>query len=339
MSKISMILGATLMVFSGAAGAAEYPKMTLQLAHSFPATTVQSKVDQWWADEISRRSGGNVKVRIFWAESLGKSTEILDLVSRGAVPLGATFPSYYPAQLPLSGAPNALPMIFKSAGQAQKVMTALAETKYLVEEHKRNNVRPLYYHALNVYRTLCTKPVTKVSDYKGLRIRSYGQFVPQLWESLGAVSVNATTSEVYDGLMRGNLDCAYFSYDLEQAFKLYEVAKQQATAGFGALSTYPIYVNEDVWQKWPESVRQLFTDVSNEAAAKSVEDVTAAEAKAIVDMKAAGVVFLPFEEEAKLKETAPNFLDVWQETMAKQGLGDQAKAVVADWRELLKKYD
>lgn len=338
MLKKAFLLAAMAFTLNGVANSAEYPKMNLRLAHSFPATTVQSKVDQWWADEIKKRSGGKITVRIFWAESLGKSTEILDLVSKGAVELGATFPSYYPSQLPLSGAPNALPMVFADAAQAQKVMTALAETKHLVAEHKRNNVRPLIYHSLNLYHTLCTKPVTTIADYSNLRIRSYGQFVPHLWGALNAVPVNASTSEIYDGLLRGNLDCAYYSYDLAHAFKLHEAAKHQGTANFGALSTYPIYANQKLWDQWPAEVRELITQVSKEAGEKTVMDVQAAEAKAIENMKAAGVTFHEFKDEEKLKEIAPDFLTLWQTTMAKQGLGTEAKEVVAEWQELLKKH-
>ncbi|WP_269498989.1 C4-dicarboxylate TRAP transporter substrate-binding protein [Castellaniella sp. S9] len=338
MFKKAFLLGAMAFALNGVAHSAEYPKMTLRLAHAFPATTIQSKTDQWWADEIKKRSDGQITVRIFWAESLGKSTEILDLVSKGAVDLGATFPSYYPAQLPLSGAPNALPMVFRDASQAQKVMTALAETKLLVAEHKRNNVRPLFYHSLNRYHTLCTKPVTTVDDYKNLRIRSYGQFVPQLWDALGAKSVNATTSEIYDGLSRGNLDCAYYSYDLTYIFKLHEAAKHQGTANFGALSTYPIYVNETLWEKWPAEVRDLIAQISKEASERTVKEVQAAEADAIEGMKAAGVTFHEFKDDEKLQEVTPDFMTLWQTTMDKQGLGAEAKEVVADWRELLKKY-
>ena len=49
---------------------------------------------------VGRRSGGNITMKIFWAESMGKSRELLNLVGQGAVDVAATPASYFPTQLP-----------------------------------------------------------------------------------------------------------------------------------------------------------------------------------------------------------------------------------------------
>ena len=68
-----------------AAWAQEYPRLNIRLAHAFPATWAQTKVDQWWADEIRKRSADNIRITIMWAGSGGEPLEILKLVASGAV--------------------------------------------------------------------------------------------------------------------------------------------------------------------------------------------------------------------------------------------------------------
>ena len=41
-------------------------KTTLKLNSQWPATTAGSKVDQWFADEVKKRTNGEVEIRIFW---------------------------------------------------------------------------------------------------------------------------------------------------------------------------------------------------------------------------------------------------------------------------------
>ena len=80
--------------------------VTLQMNHQMPATAVGSKVDQWFADEIEKRTGGEVKIKIFWSEGLGKANETLSLLQSGAIDMAGLSPGYFPAQLPLFTAPN-----------------------------------------------------------------------------------------------------------------------------------------------------------------------------------------------------------------------------------------
>lgn len=335
-----MKIAATMLVAAAAitpAGAGEYPEMNLRLAHFFASGPVQSQIDAWWASEIERRSGGKVKVKIFWAESMGKASEILDLVGSGAVEMGATAPGYFPSRLPLSGVTNSLPLVFKDNKQAQLITTALAANPAIQEEHKKNKVWPLFYHSINNFRILCNKPVQKLADLKGLKIRSYGEYVPMLWERLGAVGINSMTPELYEGLQRGKLDCSYFPDELSAGLKLYEVAKYESTADFGAIPTWPIYVNYDLWQnKWPASVKNLIMQVSKEAAQRDIEQVAAAGRTAIDKaVKESGVTLVQFQDQEALRKTAPDFLEVWVENMKKKGLGPQAESIVAEWKKLL----
>ena len=61
--------------------AQEYPKLTLRFAHFVPATLPGATVDQWFAEELSKRTKGQVTMQFFWAESGGKSMEAAEALS------------------------------------------------------------------------------------------------------------------------------------------------------------------------------------------------------------------------------------------------------------------
>ena len=336
MKALIATLFAGAIAFAGGAAPAsaadEYPRLNLRLAHAFPSGWVQTKVDQWWADEIERRSDGRIKINILWAGSGGAPLEILKLVGSGAVDMGAVPPAYFTNELPLTGAPNALPLTFTSNAEALKVMNGLVENVPAIQEElKANNVWPLWFNTLNTYQPLCTKPIDSVDDWQGLRIRTFGAYQPALWESLGAVGVNVLPAEIYEGLQKGRLDCAFYSTDLYASTKMYEVAKYLTTLGFGPQPTWPMWVNYEKWQSWPDNVKQLIEEVSAEAAQMSVDALAEANEASLKTMVDNGVQVVEFTEMDKLMDTVPDFKALWLSEMEKIGKGDEARSVLEYW--------
>jgi TRAP-type transport system periplasmic protein len=311
--------------------AQEIPKTSLRLAHYIGQTAVQSQVDEWWGKELDRRSGGAIKVTFYWSESMGKATELLDLVGSGGVELASTSPAYYPARLPYSAVTH-LPMLLKDNKQAQLVQTDLMALPPLVAENKRNKVVPLMWHSLPSYRLICTKPIRTMADFKGAKLRSFGEYLPVLWKSIGAVGVTVLPPEIYEGLQRGNIDCAYLSLDIAANLKLYEVAKYVIDLNFGAISAWPVYMNAEYWSKLPEGTRKLIAEVSQEAAARERDAVADAATAGLETMKKNGVQIVEFKESEAFHKAAPDMLEVWTANMTKKGDGENARLVAAYMR-------
>ncbi len=324
---------------AGTAAAEEYPKLNLKLAHLGPSSFTGSQIDQWFADEVRKRSGGNIRIRIFWSESLGKANEILDLVASGAVDIGATSPGYFPNQLPLTGATNSVMMQFPNNGAATQTTYELVRKFPAVQkELEKANVYPVFFHSLNAYRPLCTKPIEKVEDFNGLKIRSWGEYIPAMWESLGATPVSLMTPDMYEALQRGTVDCAFWPHELSYTMKLNEVAKYTWDGDknhFGAIPTWPLWVNWKTWhEKWPESVRKLLTEVGLEAMERDIREVRADERKSLEAMQEqSGVKIVEFQDMDKVRAKVPDLADMWIDKMKARGLGDEAQEIADYWRQ------
>lgn len=197
---------------AAASAAEEFPKVNLRFALYITENLAQSKNFKQWADEIKEGSGGKITVQFFWAQSLGKAAELLDLVSAGAVDLAAPAVSYHAAKVPLMNVTQ-LPLVYPTAKSAQMAAEEISKTKAVQAEHARNKVVPLAWTSLPTYHALCNKEIKTLADFKDLKMRSYGEYLPQLWQKLGAVGVTVLAPEVYEGLQRGNIDCSYLPND------------------------------------------------------------------------------------------------------------------------------
>jgi TRAP-type C4-dicarboxylate transport system substrate-binding protein len=334
---ICLSVAAVVAAASGAAMAQQYPKTEIRFGHFAPATTGHAQVDQWFADEVAKRSNNQVTIRFFWAGAAGKPNELLGLVSQGAVDAAAVPASYFPAQLPLLSAPSALPLTMATPEKAHQVVYGLwGSVPAMQDEAKRNNVWPLLFHTLNTYHMLCTKPVRNIDDLKGKRIRSQGAFIPKMLAAVGAIPVNVLPGEFYESLQRGSVDCMVLPWDLMVAFKLHEVAKFGSDINLGALISNPQWYNLTKWNAMPQQIRDLLTKVADEARAVDLAKARESEAAALDTMKKAGVQILPFPDQAKFEAAMPDFLNEWVAETEKAGKGPEAQAIAKRWRELVK---
>ena len=319
---------------SHAVTAQEYPKVNLRFALYITENLAQSKNFKQWAEEIKEGSGGKITVQFFWSQSLGKAAELLDLVSAGAVDLAAPAVSYHAAKVPLMNVTQ-LPMIFPTAKSAQMAAEAIAKTKAVQAEHARNKVVPLAWTSIPTYHALCNKEIKTVADFKGLKMRSYGEYVPKLWQNLGAVGVTVLAPEVYEGLQRGNIDCSYLPNDFAFAYKLHEVAKFYNTANFGAIMAWPIYVNADKWNSWPAHVQKLLLDAGAKVGERDRAEIDAVGAAATQKMLDGGMKKVEFTQTAEFEKTVPNFLEVWATAMKERGLAAEAQEVADAIRQAI----
>lgn len=307
----------------------------VRFANFLPASLTQVQVDQWFADELERRSGGKVRMKIFAAGTMGKPTELLKLVSDGGVHGAATSPGYFPSQMPLLYATNSLPLASKSAEETSRIVhTLYKEMPALQNEMRQNNVHPLFWHVLDPYYLVCRTPVRTLADLKGKKIRSWGEDVPRLFKAAGAVPVNLLPAELYESMQRGTVDCTPYSLSTATSLKLHEVAKYVTFLSIGAPGGWPQFYNLKTWESWPAETRALFNQVAEDARKHELRELAKADEEARRVMKAAGVEFIDFPEQKQFEAMAPNFIDEWVSRMQQQGKGADAAKMAARWKQL-----
>lgn len=329
LKKIVTLFGAAAIALgaSSAASAADYPSITFKHATGFPKALYMEQPAEYFAQELEKRSGGKMKVQLFYSGSLGKSNEILDLVSSGAIDMGSMVQGYFTSQLPFAAMTNSLPMTFFDPEQAMNAAIAAEQTNQSqIDEFKKNNIKPLVYRYLPNYKLICTKPVRTMEDLKQLKVRTFGNYMPKMFAAIGVTPVNVLPTENYEALKRGTMDCSYLTNANFIAYKLHEVAKYIIDVKFGGIHAYPLVMTLSKFNSLSPDAQKLLVEVGKDATKFATDQTEQIEADALKTMLSQGAELIKFEDQDKLEAAVPNMVDIWIETMAGQGLGDQAKA-------------
>ncbi len=312
-------------------------EMTLRMSHQWTENNAGSQIDKWFADEIEKRTNGEVKIKIFWAEALGKAKENLALLQQGAIDMAAMSPGYFPAEMPFYAAPNSIPMTMDEVPHATELMKRLMlEVPIYQEETKRNGIKALFFHHLNPYKLVCKEAVTTVEGMKGKKMRTWGKDMPRMVEAAGGTPVTLSLPEIYEGLSRGAVDCAPFAVDLVVNYKIYEVAKNISNITLWLGPSTGIWISQSAWAKLTPEQQDIFVKTGLEAAERDREAVIAAGEEAIATLKAKGVTMhdFPAEEAAKWRAANPDFFADFIAEMEEKGWGDDARKTVVIWKEV-----
>jgi TRAP-type C4-dicarboxylate transport system substrate-binding protein len=266
----------------------------------FPATHIQTKVPQAWADEIEKRSNGQINIKIFAAGSLTPAPQVYDGVVKGISDFGLSVFAYSPGRFPVISAIDN-PLGYPNAYVATRTINELYR-KYQPKELSDVHVCYLFAHGPGLLHS-AKKPIRKLEDVKGMKIRSTGTS-QLIVRALGAAPVAMSQGETYDALKKNIVDGTLVPIEALEGFKQAEVLKY-TTETYSASYSQGFFVamNLKKWNSLPANLQQIITDVSRE-----YEEITA---KAWQDSDISGRAFasklghefikLSDEEAAKFK--------------------------------------
>jgi TRAP-type C4-dicarboxylate transport system substrate-binding protein len=336
-SCLSVIgLAVLLMSFSNP-GTARAAEITLNMGHPFPEKLeTLTSWEKWFAKEIDKRTNGKVKIKIFWSQSLGKTSDLPDLVQSGGVDMTMLVPGYYPARFPLAMATNQLWFVNWTNEEAFAVAKALYWVDPIKSELAKQNMKLIYIQVLPKYQLWNWAGLKTLADLKGKKIRSWGPYMPKLYDAVGAVGVNLVQADWFEAMQKHMIDGGFFSVSMGLASKVDEVAKYVTMVDLG-INTGPMCImNQDKWNSLPADVKKVFEEVMAEMPAAGKQLTIDAENAGIKAAKAKGLTLLPFPDRQKWIDALPDIRAIWAADMAKKGLGKEAQQMIKLWNDALK---
>ena len=317
--------------------AEEYPEITFRFATGFPKALYMEQPTEFFAEKVKERSGGKITVKTHYAGALGKANEIFDLVSKGAIDMGSIVQGFATSNLPLAAMTNSLPMTFFDGEAAMWASIEMEKINDdLKAEFAKANIKPLVHRYLPNYKLICTKPVRNLADLKGMKIRTFGSYMPIMFNSIGVTPVNVLPADMYEALKRGSMDCSYLTDANFIVYKLHEVAKYLVDVKFGGINAYYLAINLDKWKSLPANVQKLLLEIGEEATKFGVAAVAETEKAAYDKMVAEGAQVIKFEQQKELEDAVPDMIEIWIAEMAKIGMEKQARNYAQQLKALLK---
>jgi TRAP-type C4-dicarboxylate transport system substrate-binding protein len=105
-----------------------------------------------------------------------------------------------------------------------------------------------------------------MEDFKGKRIRGYGEISTEILKALGGAPVFMSVGEVYLALQRGTIDGVLTSTCSVYERKFYEVTKYFTLIRCGEIQNQPaVLVNLKKYQQLPADMQKLLVDASKDA--------------------------------------------------------------------------
>jgi TRAP-type transport system periplasmic protein len=313
-----------LFCMSGSVFAQAKKEIKLNYSNFFPAPHKNSILATEWAQEIEKRTNGQVKITMFHGGTLTPSDKCYDGVVKGLSDIGFSVLSYTLGRFPLTEVID-LPMGYKSGTAATKLVNAYYK-KFNPKELSDTKVMYLHGHGPGILHTN-KKPVKTLEELKGVKIRSTGT-VAKIVTALGGTPVAMPMPETYDALSKGIADGVMGPVEALEGWKLGEVVKY-TTQDYGAAYTIAFFIvmNKDKWNSLPPDVQKVIEQVNLEWIDKQGKlwdeiDVSGAEFS-----KKQGLQVIPLskEEDAKwAKAVEPMFADYVKRMKEKNLPGEEA---------------
>lgn len=312
----------------------------MRMAHYQPEQRVLMVGVKWWGDQLKARTNGRIVIKHYFGGTLARAKEIYPLLSRGGLELGTPAPSYNVSELPLFNFTGDYP--WPSLDELFWVMPRLVEeVPVLAAEWKRINVKPLSYGGLPPYGIVSRKHLKRLDEVKHRKVRVWGKNVPRRVTKLGMVPLSMPSSEIYEAMAKGTVDCSLSPSDQHRSLGLWENAKYHLKGDFiPALFAAQPVMNLKAFNRLDPELRQILMDLQADHLKKLVQLVEETDARDGKFLKDKGVnfIYLSKADNKRLQQIA---MEVWEEQaaeMTKKGLGAEIKAIKAALERVRAEY-
>ena len=253
----AVAIGITLTATSALSAGAKPTKLTFSIF--FPPTHGQTKAAMDWAKEIEKRTENKVQIDIFAGGTLTKAPQCYSGTVKGISDLGFSLFAYTRGRFPVMAAVD-LPMGYPNGKVASRVAQEFAKA---FKPKELSDVKLLYLHAHGPGLLHTKKPVKKLEDLKGMKIRATG-LSAKIVKALGGVPVAMPQGGTYEALKKGVVEGTFGPMEVLKGWKQAEVIKYTTECySIGYTTTFFVVMNLDKWNALPADIKKIFDEVSD----------------------------------------------------------------------------
>lgn len=260
-----------------------------------------------FAKEVEQKSNGRLIISTHYAGDLVPQDDTMKATGQGIIQMSQACGVFWSGVEPILGLEFGLPFGFK--GTLEQVEGLVEKTglyKLWEQAYMRQNCQLLGIHTYGPYPAIASnKPIRKVEDLKGLKIRALLE-IADLFKELGAAPGYVPGGEIYMALKLGTFDAATYSVDAIRGFKWNEVIKYYILPYWCDWYFGDVVINKDAWNKLPDDLKKILKEaMANYGKANKV--IYEKEMKIVVDnAKQLGyeVITMPDTEVAKIRKAA-----------------------------------
>lgn len=246
------------------AQAAEYRNQTLRFAFQNVKDHPQGLGAQKFADLVSEKSGGNMKVRLFAGGTLGGDLQTVSALQGGTLDVTVLNSGILAAQVP-DFALFDFPFLFENSEQAYTVMDGPVGQE-LSKRLESKGLIGLGYWDLGFRQvTNNSRPITGPKDFEGLKIRVIqSPIYLETFKALGANPVPMPFPEVYTGLEQRTVDGQENPFTVIEGSKFNEVQKYLSATNH-IYNPQSLIIGQKTWNRLNADEQSLIREAAQEA--------------------------------------------------------------------------
>jgi TRAP-type C4-dicarboxylate transport system substrate-binding protein len=238
-----------------------------KVAHYSTADSVGGKALTWWCQQIEKRNPGQIKIHIFFSESLAKANEMLKTVSSGVADAAYVALARYSNELPYS---NVCYIPFLPASRVDQQVMTMNElvniSPHIQKELKKSNTAYGYSYCSPYYELMGNKSVRNTNDFKDMRIKALPA-AGKVFKKFGAISYLSPILNTRAELSAGTIDMINFTGPLGMyEWKFYECSKYYINGVQISGSRSMMLINLDSWSALSGGIRMSIESLRDEFA-------------------------------------------------------------------------
>ena len=252
----------------------EVRERTLRFAFQNVKEHPQGQGAQKFADLLSEKSGGKIKVRLFPGGTLGGDVQTVSALQGGTLDITVLNSGILAAQAP-DYAMLDFPFLFNNVEEAHAVIDGPVGQKLAAQLDSKGLVALGYWDLGFRNLTNSKHPVTKLEDMQGLKIRVIqSPIYLETFSALGANPVPMAFPEVYTGLEQHTIDGQENPFTVIEGNKFYEVQKYLSVTGH-IFNPQSLIISQKTWNRLNDDEKAMIRSAATEAQ-KFQREVTAA---------------------------------------------------------------
>lgn len=207
-----------------------------------------------WANEVARRTKGEVRIRVFGGGSVVNFRNVYDRVLNSVVDIGYGALSEV-CQKCVHVDVADLPFQTEDPVKASRALWHLVADGTFTSDFAQVKPLAVFTYSASVLNT--KRPVTTLNDMKGLKLLASGRLLAEYINALGAVPITLTNAQAYSAIQRDVVGGSFMSTPGIFVFKLNEVTKYHLYMPLG-LAPGGFFMNKKSFARLPDSVKAVF---------------------------------------------------------------------------------
>ena len=276
-----------------------------------------------WAERVSKRTNGKLKIEVFHSAQLGVEEDIIEQIRQGAN-IGqntdsARLGNYVPAIAVMNG-----PYFAESLEQVWKLTDSPTVKKWQDELANKHGLKVVCFDWVQGFRHFFTnKPIRSPQDLAGLRIRTPPA---PIWQesirALGAAPTAMAFGDMYPGLQQKAIDGVELVYANIPAGRFYEVLKYANETGHILLINFQV-VSSQWFNKLPADQQTALVEECRAVGRKTSEKIAKMNDEIKADLQKKGMEIVTNIDLAAFRKAGQKAYEVL-------GIADAKKAIEAE---------